>query len=76
MAPTLATAPPPAKPNPQEFAQGILDASGGNNAEVLDTYCRALFDNGKAPGAIKHLHRTIELTTETRQAEPKAALKS
>lgn len=60
-----------------KFARAAFDASGGTTPDVLDTYSRALFDNGDAPGAIKHLQRAIELTTEpTRQAELKATLKS
>jgi thiol-disulfide isomerase/thioredoxin len=60
-----------------KFAQAAFNASGGKNVDVLDTYSRALFDNGQQAEAIQHLQQAIELTTDaTRLAELKETLKA
>jgi thiol-disulfide isomerase/thioredoxin len=60
-----------------KFAQAACTASGGNNPDVLDTYSRALFDNGDTAGAVKNLQHAIELTTDpARKAELQETLKS
>jgi thiol-disulfide isomerase/thioredoxin len=59
-----------------KFAQAAFDASGGKNPDVLDTYSRALFDNGDPAAAIKHLQLAIDLTTDpARRAELQEVLK-
>ncbi|HEU5068930.1 MAG TPA: TlpA disulfide reductase family protein [Verrucomicrobiae bacterium] len=58
-----------------KFAQAATDASKGQNADVLDTYARALFDNGRAAAAVTQEQRAVALTTDkARLAELKAAL--
>lgn len=42
-----------------DLAKAALDASGGTNASVLDTYARALFDTGKISEAIEYQKRAI-----------------
>jgi predicted Zn-dependent protease len=60
-----------------KFAQAACNASNGKNADVLDTYARALADNGKPAEAARQLERAIELTSDaTRKAELQAALKN
>lgn len=60
-----------------KFAQAAFAASGGKNADVLDTYSRALFDNGDPTGAIKHLQLAIELTSDpARRAELQETLQT
>jgi len=59
-----------------KFASAAFTASGGDNPDVLDTYSRALFDNGNAGEAIKILQHAIELTTDpAKQTELKETLK-
>lgn len=58
------------------LAQAAHSASGGRSADVLDTYARALFDNGKPAEAIQQQKRALELTTDAaRRAEMETALK-
>lgn len=53
-----------------KLAQAASDASGGKDAGILDTYARALFDNGRATDAAAQLRRAIELTDDAdRKAE-------
>ena len=60
-----------------KFAQAACTASGGNNPEVLDTYSRALFDNGDTAAAVKNLQHAIDLTTDpAKKAELQETLKS
>jgi thiol-disulfide isomerase/thioredoxin len=60
-----------------KFAQAAFSASDGKSPDVLDTYARALFDNGKAAEAVKHLQRAIDLTADpVKKAELKQTLKS
>lgn len=42
-------------------AQAAYDASQGQDAPILDTYARALFDNGKKAEAIKFQKKAVEL---------------
>lgn len=59
-----------------KLAQVAFDASSGKDPGVLDTYARALFDNGKAAEAVAQQKRAIELTTEKdRKAEMEQSLK-
>ncbi len=48
-------------PLAMKFARAALAASGGKDANVLDTYARALFDTGKATEAIEQQKRAIEI---------------
>jgi hypothetical protein len=58
-----------------KFAQAAFDASGGKDPNVLDTYARALFDNGNVPEAIKQQQRAIQLTDDPdKKAELQASL--
>jgi peroxiredoxin len=58
------------------FAQAAYDACKGNEADVIDTYARALFDNGKVPDAIRHQRKAIELCNDReRMAELEQNLK-
>ena len=54
-----------------KLAQMAFAASGGNDAGVLDTYARALFDNGQVAEAVQQQKRALELTTD---ADKKAEL--
>lgn len=44
-------------------AEAANEASGGRNANVLDTYARALFDNGRQADAVAAQKKAIESTT-------------
>jgi len=58
-----------------KFAEAAFRASDGRNADVLDTYARALFDNQQAAEATRQQRRAVELTTEAaRKAELRATL--
>jgi hypothetical protein len=54
-----------------KLAQMAFDASAGKDASVLDTYARALFDNGKVTEAVQRQQRALELTAD---ADKKAEL--
>ena len=56
-----------------KFAQAAFDASSGKNPDVLDTYARALFDNGRAADAVKQLERAIALTTDNAKRDELSA---
>ncbi len=66
--------------NPQlalKFAQAANAAAGGKNADVLETYSRALFDTGDTAAAVKQLQLAIDGTTDpVRQAELKTTLRT
>ena len=47
-----------------KFAQAAFDRTGGKDASVLDTYARALFDNGEVAKAIQQQKRAVELTDD------------
>lgn len=58
------------------FAQAAFDASKGQESDVVDTYARALYDNGKFSDAVKQQKRAIELCNDrVRMPEMEAALK-
>lgn len=48
-----------------KFASAAAAASGGKNPDVLDTYARALFDNGRIDDGVQQLERAIELTNNS-----------
>lgn len=59
-----------------KLAQAAFDASSGKDPGVLDTYARALFDNGKVAEAATQQKRAIGLTEDKdRKAEMEQALK-
>lgn len=58
-------------PLAMKFARAAFAASGGKDANVLDTYARALFDTGKTAEAIEQQKRAIELSDD---AEKKTEL--
>lgn len=59
-----------------KLAQSAVKASGGRNADVLETHARALFDNGQKAEAIQQQRQAIALTSDqTRKAELQAAFK-
>jgi thiol-disulfide isomerase/thioredoxin len=59
-----------------KLAQAAFEASGGKDPNVLDTYARALFDNGKVAEAIAQQKRAMELTKDNDQkAEMAESLK-
>ena len=47
-----------------KFAQAAHDACKGQDADVVDTYARALFDNGRVTEAISHQRKAIELCND------------
>ena len=56
-------------------AKAALDASGGRSPHILDTYARALFDNGKVAEAVAAQGKALELCRdEALKAELRAAL--
>jgi peroxiredoxin len=58
------------------FAQAAYDACKGQEPDVVDTYARALFDNGKINDAIQHQRKAIELCNDRdRMSELEATLK-
>jgi hypothetical protein len=58
------------------FAQAAYDACNGKEADVVDTYARALFDNGKVAEAIRNQQKAIELCNDReRMAELEQNLK-
>ena len=59
-----------------KFAQTAYDGTKGKDAGVLDTYARALFDNGRVAEAIEQQKSAIELCADQQQkAEFQASLK-
>ena len=59
-----------------KFAQAAFNASAGKNPDVLDTYARALFENGKAGEAVTQMQRAIALAADdTKKAELKETLR-
>ena len=59
-----------------KFAQAAFAASGGKNPDVLETYARALADNGNPAEAAKQIERALQLTTDdTKKSELKESLK-
>lgn len=59
-----------------KLAQTAFEASSGKDPGVLDTYARALFDNGQPAQAVAQQQRAIELTDDkARKAELEESLK-
>lgn len=50
-----------------KLAQGAYDGGGNNDAAVLDTYARALFDNGKTQDAITYQKKAVELAKDNQE---------
>jgi thiol-disulfide isomerase/thioredoxin len=58
-----------------KLAKAANDASDGKTAHILDTYARALFDNGDKAEAVKTQKRAIELAEDAdRKAEYEKSL--
>jgi thiol-disulfide isomerase/thioredoxin len=58
-----------------QLAQRAVDLSGGKNAAILDTYARALFDNGQKAEAIAQQKKALEFAEDDdTKAELKATL--
>ncbi len=47
-----------------KLAQAASTSSDGKNADVLETYARALADNGRPAEAAKQIERALQLTTD------------
>ena len=59
-----------------KLAQTAVEVSGGKDAGVLDTYARALFDNGQPAEAVAQQKRALDLTDDkNRKAEMEENLK-
>jgi thiol-disulfide isomerase/thioredoxin len=59
-----------------KLAQAAFEACAGKDANVVDTYARALFDNGKVTEAVQQQRRAVELCDDPEQkAEYKETLK-
>lgn len=50
-----------------KFAKAAFEADGGKRVDVLDTYARALFDNGNVAEAVKQQQRAVELNRDNGQ---------
>jgi len=60
-----------------KFSKAAFTLSAGKNGDVLETYSRALFDNGNAAEAAKILQQAIDLATDSvHQTELKETLKT
>ncbi|MBN1490071.1 MAG: redoxin domain-containing protein [Phycisphaerae bacterium] len=55
-------------PLAMEAAKAAYDLTDGEDADVLDTYARALFDTGQMTEAIKHQRKAVELCRDSRLA--------
>ena len=58
-----------------KVAEAAVEASGGKEAAILDTYARALFDNGKKAEAVAQQKKAIELAPSAAKAELEATLR-
>lgn len=58
-----------------KVAEAAVEASGGKEAAVLDTYARALFDNGKKAEAITQQKKAIELAPAAMKTQLEGALR-
>lgn len=58
-----------------KVAEAAVEASGGKEAAVLDTYARALFDNGKKAEAIAQQKRAIELAPAAMKTQLEGSLR-
>ena len=62
-------------PLAMKFARAAFTASEGKDANILDTYARALFDTGKVSEAIEQQKRAIEICDDKeKQADLKLTL--
>ncbi len=59
-----------------KFAKAAFEACKGQEPDVVDTYARALFDNGRVADAIAHQKKAIELCNDReRMGELETSLK-
>jgi peroxiredoxin len=58
-----------------QVAEAAVEASGGKEAAILDTYARALFDNGKKSEAVLQQKKAIEVAPEDMKSKLKPALR-
>jgi len=59
-----------------KFAKAALDASGGKDAAILDTYARAMADSGKRAEAVEYQKKAVEACQDdTQKVELQATLK-
>ena len=60
-----------------DVAKAAYDASGGKNAAIVNTYARALFDNGQVKEAIEYEKKAVKLAgdNEEMKADLEKALK-
>jgi len=59
-----------------KLAQSAFDQTKGEDADVIDTYARALFANGRVAEAVKQQERAIALTRDrAQQSDMQASLK-
>jgi len=56
-----------------KFAKAALDASGGTDASILDTYARALADSGKSSEAIAYQKKAVAACADDSQKADFAA---
>ncbi|MFM8880476.1 MAG: redoxin domain-containing protein [Verrucomicrobiota bacterium] len=57
-----------------KVAEAAVEASGGKEAAILDTYARALFDSGKKAEAIVQQKKAIEVAPAAMKAQMEATL--
>ena len=53
-----------------KFAKAAYDACEGKDAAIVDTYARALYDNGKKEDAVKYEKKAIDLTEDMPEDNP------
>jgi thiol-disulfide isomerase/thioredoxin len=53
-----------------EAAEAAFKGSKGENADILDTYALALFENGKKTDAVKYQKKAIELAEKDQSCPP------
>ena len=58
-----------------QVAEAAVEASGGKEAAILDTYARALFDNGKKSEAVLQQKKAIEMAPEASKSRLEQALR-
>jgi thiol-disulfide isomerase/thioredoxin len=58
-----------------QVAEAAVEASGGKEAAILDTYARALFDNGKKSEAVLQQKKAIEVAPEDMKSKLEPALR-
>ena len=58
-----------------QVAEAAVEASGGKEAAFLDTYARALFDNGKKSEAVLQQKKAIEVAPEAMKSQLEPALR-